>query len=57
MKAKLLSLVVVAVFGTLLGMSSAWAQAELAKSLVGKWEGEITFSGSAGSATGDPTGR
>ena len=54
MKVKLLTLAVVAVFGTLLGMSSGWAQVDLAKSLVGKWEGEVTWAGSAGASMSDP---
>ena len=54
MKGKLLTLLVVAVLGTSLAMSSGWAQVDLAKALVGKWEGEITWAGSAGGATGDP---
>lgn len=54
MKAKLLALLSVAVVGTSLGISSAWAQADLAKALVGKWEGAITWVGSAGGATTDP---
>jgi hypothetical protein len=51
MKGKLLTLLVVAVVSTSLGMSSAWAQVALAKSLVGKWE--VTWAGSAGAAVGD----
>jgi hypothetical protein len=54
MKGKLLTLLVVAVLGTSLGMPSGWAQVDLAKALVGKWEGEITWAGSAGGATSDP---
>jgi hypothetical protein len=53
MKRKIFTFLVVVALGTSLGMTSAWAQADLAKSLVGKWEGEITLSGSAGS-TSDP---
>lgn len=54
MKGKLLTLLVVAVLGTSLGMSSGWAQGDLAKALVGKWEGEVQWAGGAGSATRDP---
>ncbi len=36
--------------GTSLGMSSGWAQGDLAKSLVGKWEGDIQLRASVGSA-------
>jgi hypothetical protein len=54
MKGKLLGLFAVAVVGTLLEFSSGWAQVDLAKSLVGKWEGEVTWAASAGGATGDP---
>lgn len=43
-----------AVMGVLLGISSGSAQVDLAKSLVGKWEGDVQWRGSAGSATGDP---
>lgn len=53
MKGKLLTLLVVAVLGTPLGMGSSWAQSDAAKTLVGKWEGEIQWAGSAGGATGD----
>jgi hypothetical protein len=53
MKGKILTLLVVAVLGISLGMASAWAQEDLAKSLVGKWEGAVEFAGSAGSAMGD----
>jgi hypothetical protein len=54
MKGKLFPLLVVAVLGTSLGTSSVWAQSDAAKSLVGKWEGEVTWAASAGAATGDP---
>jgi hypothetical protein len=54
MRGKLLTLLVVAVLGTSLGMSSGWAQVDLAKALVGKWEGAIQWAGSAGSQMGDP---
>jgi hypothetical protein len=54
MKGKLLTLLVVAVLGISLGMASAWAQEDPAKALVGKWEGEVTWAGSAGSVMGDP---
>jgi hypothetical protein len=48
-------LLAVTVLGLSLGMTSAWAQDDLAKSLVGKWEGSVEFAGSAGSAAmGDP---
>jgi hypothetical protein len=53
MKGKLLTLLVVAVVGISLGVASAWAQVDLAKSLVGKWEGAVEWAGSAGSAMGD----
>ena len=52
MKGKLLTLLVVAVLGTSLGMSSAWAQEDLAKSLVGKWEGR-SMGGLSRGAVGD----
>jgi hypothetical protein len=54
MKGKLLTLLVVAVLGTSLGMSSSWAQEDLAKALVGKWEGDVQWAGGAGSGAGDP---
>ena len=54
MEGKLLTLLIVAVLGTSLGMSSGWAQVDFAKALVGKWEGAIEWAGSAGSAMGDP---
>ena len=47
MKGKLLTLLVVAVLGTSLGMSSGWAQGDLAKALVGKWEGDVQFQNKA----------
>ena len=50
MKGKLLTLLVVAVLGISLGMASGWAQGDLPKSLVGKWEGELQL---ASGATGD----
>jgi len=53
MKWKLLRLFCVAVAGAILGTSSPWAQVDLAKSLVGKWEGEATWAGSAGSVVAD----
>jgi len=56
MKGKLLTLLGVAVLGTSLGMGSGWAQGDLAKALVGKWEGDVrwTGGGGAGKAGGDP---
>jgi hypothetical protein len=51
MNAKLSALLFVAVVGTALAMSPGWAQVDLAKSLVGKWEGELQL---AGGVTGDP---
>jgi hypothetical protein len=54
MKRRILTLLVVAVVGTSLGLSSGWAQVDLAKSLVGKWEGDVQFAGGAGSGVGDP---
>jgi hypothetical protein len=44
----------VAVLGTSLGISSGWAQVDLAKALVGRWEGEVQWAGGAGSGAGDP---
>ena len=54
MKRKLWALLVVAVLGISLGMSSGWAQGDLAKALVGKWEGDVQWVGGAGSGAGDP---
>jgi len=42
-----------AVVGVLLAISPVFPQADLAKSLVGKWEGDIQFIASVG-ASGDP---
>ena len=54
MKGKLLTVLVAAMLGISLGMPSGWAQGDLAKALVGKWEGEVQWARGAGSATGDP---
>ena len=54
MKGKLPTLLIVAVLGISVGMASAWAQVDLAKSLVGKWEGAVEWAGSAGSVMSDP---
>ena len=54
MKRRILTLLLVAALALSLGMTSAWAQEDLAKSLVGKWEGAAVWAGSAGSAMGDP---
>jgi hypothetical protein len=51
MKTKRLWFLLVTVLGVWLGAFPAWAQGDLAKSLVGKWEGELQL---AGGATGDP---
>ena len=48
---KFSTMLAVAALGIALGVTSGWAQADLAKSLVGKWEGELEL---ASGATGDP---
>lgn len=53
MKGKFLTLLVVAVLGTSLGMSSGWAQGDPANALVGKWEGAVEWASGAGSGAGD----
>jgi hypothetical protein len=54
MEGKLMRLLAVSVLSTALGMSSGWAQGDLAKALVGKWEGAVEWAGGAGSGAGDP---
>ena len=54
MKEKLLTMLVVTGLGIVLGMSPGSAQPDLAKVLVGKWEGAVQWAGGAGSGAGDP---
>ena len=51
MKTKRSTLVAIALVGFSLEVASCWAQGDLAKSLVGKWEGELEL---AGGVTGNP---
>ena len=52
MRGKLLTMLAVTGLGILLGISPGPAQGDLAKALVGKWEGDVQWAGGAG--TGDP---
>ncbi len=54
MKEKLLTMLVVTGLGIVLGMSPGSAQLDLAKVLVGKWEGAVQWAAGAGSGVGDP---
>ena len=54
MKEKLLTMLFVTGLGIVLGISLGSAQVDLAKVLVGKWEGAVQWAGGAGSGAGDP---
>ena len=51
MNSKILAALVLAVLGTVLALSSGFGQVDLAKALVGKWEGELEL---ASGVTGNP---
>jgi hypothetical protein len=54
MTGKLLKMLAVTGLGILLGISPGLAQVDLAKVLVGKWEGAVQWASGAGSGAGDP---
>jgi hypothetical protein len=49
------SFFIIALLGSWLIVATGSAQSDLAKLLVGKWEGDVQFQGSAGSAQSNPS--